>query len=150
VLHDLPVHNDLPTGHLPTVDGLLSVAAVPMSDRRTAIVKVVGQVDHYTAPLLAACLSTQINRRGLRELVVDMNGVTFLGSAGLSVLVRAQRQCRSAAGARLVVRSGGKRAVLRPLELAGLSWLAQPRGRLTPGPRPQLMVDSDHHRRSLP
>jgi anti-sigma B factor antagonist len=86
------------------------------------IVEVVGEVDHYTAPLLGGCLRRQCERRGLRELVVDMDGVTFLAGAGLTVLAQARQRC-STRGVRLMVRCSGRRAVLRPLQLAGLSGL---------------------------
>lgn len=99
---------------------LLRVAARSAGGRRRVVVEVVGEVDHYTAPLLGDCLRTQCERRGLRELVVDMAGVTFLAGAGLTVLAQARQRC-STRGVRLRVRCSGRRAVLRPLELAGLS-----------------------------
>lgn len=99
---------------------LLWVAARLAGGRHRVIVDVVGEVDHYTAPLLGDCLHRQCDRRGLRELVVDLDGVTFLGGAGLTVLARTRRRC-STRGIRLVVWSSGHRAVLRSLQLGGLS-----------------------------
>jgi anti-sigma B factor antagonist len=68
--------------------------------------------------------------------------VTFLGAAGVTVLAQAHRCCRMR-GARLVIRTGGRGGVLRPLELSGLTDLVavdpadagrpQPRGPRTPG-----------------
>jgi anti-sigma B factor antagonist len=99
---------------------LLWVADRPAGGCHRVIVDVVGEVDHYTAPLLGDCLQRHCDRRGLRELVVDLDGVTFLGGAGLTVLARTRRRC-SARGIRLVVWSSGHRAVLRSLQLGGLS-----------------------------
>ncbi len=48
------------------------------------VVTVVGEVDALTAPELAILLSAQL--AAARVLVVDLDGVRFLGSAGLSVL----------------------------------------------------------------
>ena len=51
------------------------------------VVTVVGEVDALTAPELAIVLSAQL--AAVRILVVDLDGVGFLGSAGLSVLFEA-------------------------------------------------------------
>lgn len=51
------------------------------------VVTVTGEVDSLTAPELAACLTAQL--AGARRVVVDLDGVQFLGSAGLSVLFEA-------------------------------------------------------------
>lgn len=98
----------------------LRVAARSAGCRRLVIVEVVGEVDHYSAPLLDDCLRRQCDRRGLRELVVDLDRVTFLAGAGLTILAQARQRC-SARGVRLAVRCSDRRAVLRPLGLAGLS-----------------------------
>jgi anti-sigma B factor antagonist len=85
-----------------------------------AVVRVtaVGEVDSSSAPLLRTELETALDGGDLRELVVDLDGVTFLDSAGLSVLAGAHRR---AAGrdVRLRVLASG-RAVIRPLQITGL------------------------------
>jgi anti-sigma B factor antagonist len=55
------------------------------SDAR--VVTVVGEIDALTAPELATFLTAQLATA--RLLVVDLDGVRFLGSAGLSVLFEA-------------------------------------------------------------
>jgi anti-sigma B factor antagonist len=134
---------------------LLSVTVLPGGSGGRVVVEVVGEVDAFTAPLLEACLSSRSARRGLTELVVDLERVTFLGAAGISTLAQAHRRCRMRA-ARLVVR-GSNRRVLRSLQLSGLSELValeppavqslrtspreatrpRPRTRRTPTRRPQ-------------
>jgi anti-sigma B factor antagonist len=101
---------------------LLTVAVPRIGAHGRVTVEVVGEVDHFTAPLLSACLDTHATRGGLRELVVDMEAVTFLGAAGLAVLARADRLCRER-GARLRVRDHDCAVVRRPLELVGLTHL---------------------------
>ena len=136
---------------------LLSVSTVPDPRPGRVVVEVVGEVDSYTAPALDLCLTSQARQPGVRELVVHLGQVTFLGPAGVEVLAQAHRRCRMR-GARLVVRTGGRPCVLRPLQLTGLADLVavdptdvegpQPRGprtrgrpRTTPrrpsGPRPR-------------
>ena len=115
----------LQTPALPTDPGpreLLSVATVPGPRPGSVVVEVTGEVDAYTAPALEVCLQSQARQRGLRLLVVDLSGVTFLGATGVTVLARAHRQCL-ARGAELVVRTGGRRRVLRLLQLTGLAGL---------------------------
>lgn len=104
--------------HATDEDRLLSVTAVPDRPGRV-LVEVVGELDAYTAPLLELCLHSQAAQCGLRELVVDLEALTFLGAAGLAVLARANHLCRLR-GARLVVRSGGRNTAQRPLQLSGL------------------------------
>ena len=80
-------------------------------------VTVVGEVDTFTAPVLRSSLDTQLEQSP-RELVIDLSGVQFLGSAGLAVLVETQKAARSRDVAlRLIATT---RAVTRPLEVTGL------------------------------
>jgi anti-sigma B factor antagonist len=83
----------------------------------TVTVTVIGEVDTFTAPVLRASLDTQLEQQP-SELVIDLCGVQFLGSAGLAVLVETQKSARSRdVGLRLVANT---RAVTRPLEVTGL------------------------------
>ena len=83
----------------------------------TVTVTVVGEVDTFTAPVLRASLDTQLDTQPT-ELVIDLCGVQFLGSAGLAVLVETQKSARSRdVDLRLVANT---RAVTRPLEVTGL------------------------------
>jgi anti-anti-sigma factor len=90
-------------------------------DARTAaegvvVVAVSGEVDMLTAP--------QLRAEGLRHLdagstlVLDLSGVTFLGSAGLAVLVEASQHAKRRGAAFRVV--AVERAVTRPLAATGL------------------------------
>ncbi len=109
-------------GAVPEPGRLLAVTAIRGEPSGRVVVQVVGAVDAYTAPLLQLCLESQADQRGLRELVVDLAQVTFLGAAGVTVLVQAHRRCRTR-DARLVLRCAGRRRVLRPLQLTGLAGL---------------------------
>ena len=80
-------------------------------------VTVVGDVDTFTAPVLRSSLDTQLEQSP-RELVIDLSGVQFLGSAGLAVLVETQKSARARnVDLRLIATT---RAVTRPLEVTGL------------------------------
>jgi anti-sigma B factor antagonist len=87
------------------------------SDNGTVTVTVVGEVDTFTAPVLRSTLDAQLEQQP-KELVIDLSGVQFLGSAGLAVLVETQKSARSReVELRLVATT---RAVTRPLEVTGL------------------------------
>jgi anti-sigma B factor antagonist len=98
---------------------LLWVGARPTGRRGRVVVDVVGEVDDYTAPLLAACLHGQSARSAVRRLVLDLSRVRFLSGAGVAVIEDAVRRC-TARGARLELRTGGHEVLARALALAGL------------------------------
>jgi anti-anti-sigma factor len=118
---------------------LLWVGVRPVDRRGRAVVEVVGEVDDSTAPLLEACLRGQSARAAVRTLLVDLSQVGHLSCAGLAVLTEAAERC-AGHGARLVVRPGERRIVLRVLRLAASQLVvglpaARPLGRVPAGPR---------------
>jgi anti-sigma B factor antagonist len=83
----------------------------------TVIVAAVGEVDAFTAALLRSVLDAQLVRQP-PELVLDLSGIRFLGSAGLAVLVETQKAASVRdVPLRLIATN---RAVTRPLEVTGL------------------------------
>lgn len=70
-------------------------------DGRT-VVAATGEVDVYTAPVLDDALSAAVTG-GATRVVVDLSGVDFLDSTGLSVLVKALKRVRDADGSLDVV-----------------------------------------------
>jgi anti-sigma B factor antagonist len=86
-------------------------------DNGTVTVTVVGEVDTFTAPVLRSSLDTQLEQSP-KDLIIDLSGVQFLGSAGLAVLVETQKTARAKdVGLTLIATT---RAVTRPLEVTGL------------------------------
>lgn len=91
---------------------------VESDDPTVVVLRVAGEVDMLTTPLLRSALLRQLDQ-GVRLLVVDLQGVTFLGSSGLGVLVEALKAARrQSAILRLVCTT---RAVTRPLDVTGLN-----------------------------
>lgn len=81
------------------------------------LIRARGEVDVVTAPKLASRLDT-ILRHGSGDVVVDLSDTEFLDSAGLHVLLKAQRRLtRRARGLRVICPSGPVRHVI---ELARL------------------------------
>jgi anti-anti-sigma factor len=82
------------------------------------VVMLVGELDMATAPELSEVLESCL-AAGPPEVIVDLGGLTFVDSSGISVLVRAQQDL-IAQGRQLAVRSP-RQLVKRVLEIAGLT-----------------------------
>ena len=80
-------------------------------------VRAAGEIDSSSAPALRTELTAVLDLAPA-EIVLDLCGVTFLDSAGLSVLAAAHRRA-TADDVRLRVLVSG-RAVVRPLQITGL------------------------------
>lgn len=80
------------------------------------VVHVVGELDTLTSPLLQVRLAQQLAE--IENLVLDLSDVTFLGSAGLAVLVGAKEDADSRGAEMYIV--PGSRIVKRALEATGL------------------------------
>ncbi len=86
-------------------------------DRDATTVSVIGSVDMVTAPPFAhAVAAAQLEVP--RAVFIDLSGVDFLGSAGLSVLVEAARRA-SDAGSEIVI-IADNHPVVHALEVTGL------------------------------
>ncbi|WP_308252470.1 STAS domain-containing protein [Pseudonocardia sp. KRD291] len=79
-----------------------------------------GEVDTLTSPQLGTALDALLAVE-TGELAIDLDGVTFLASSGLGVLINAAR--RAARGQRTLHVVASSRAVLRPLEVTGSAQL---------------------------
>jgi anti-sigma B factor antagonist len=86
----------------------------------SVVVTVAGELDTLTAPDLRAALDGALADPTCRRLVLDLSGVTFLSSAGLSVLVTTREDTRARSIELQLAGLTGNRAVRRPLELTGL------------------------------
>jgi anti-sigma B factor antagonist len=86
-------------------------------DDRTTVLAVEGEIHVSTAPEFSAMLSTTVDG-GRTSLVLDLTGVMFIDSTGLSVLLNALRQVTHAGGQMAVVCSNP--TVLRLFEITRL------------------------------
>lgn len=93
-----------------------------VADGTRILVRVAGEVDLTTAPVLADALelarSVAARMPDFIAIEVDLRAVEFLSAAGLTVIVRAHRRCDHDAVPLHVV--AGHSAVTRPLRLTGL------------------------------
>jgi anti-sigma B factor antagonist len=89
----------------------------PVGEGRT-VVEVSGEIDVYTAPKLRESLLNLVDS-GNYQLIIDMEGVEFLDSTGLGVLVGGLKRVRAHDGAIDLVCTQGR--ILRIFRITGLS-----------------------------
>ena len=82
------------------------------------MVKVSGRVDSATAPLLGDTLN-EITGEGRYKVVLDCTALEFLSSAGIWVLVNAQKNCKRYNRGEVILVNVPER-ILSTLDLAGL------------------------------
>lgn len=82
------------------------------------VVGVAGELDLSTVPVVDEFVRRRLGSVG-RTLVLDLCGVTFLGSSGINLLLDLHAECESTGTALRLVADG--KTVLRPLELTDLT-----------------------------
>jgi anti-sigma B factor antagonist len=99
------------------MESLLEVSTDLTGD--TAVVHAVGEVDMSNAQeLLSAMLGACDEISEPKPLAVDLTGISFFGSSGITVLVRAHKRCQAQRTPLRVVATS--QAVLSTLRICGL------------------------------
>lgn len=99
------------------VDDQITLSTSTPADGQV-VVEVGGEVDMLTSPQLRAAVLEQFETEGVQLVVLVLDGVTFLGTSGLAVLIEVREAAQTAGvDLRLVCTA---RRVLRPLTIAGL------------------------------
>lgn len=80
-------------------------------------IAVTGEIDVYTSPQLKQSLVAAVNE-GCLDIVVDLEGVTFIDSSGLGVLVSGLRRVKERGGSMRVVCTRDQ--VLKIFRITGL------------------------------
>lgn len=86
-------------------------------DGGTVVVRVAGELDAASAPLLRRGLRDVIEEQGNLFLRLDLADMAFIDSTGLSVLLGALRRLRESGGDLTLANVGG--SSLRVLEVSG-------------------------------
>jgi len=103
--------------HQPTADEQLGVEA--RTRRRTALVALRGELDLLTVSKVAEVLDgLALRPDGVRHLVLDLRGLTFMDIPGLRELIKQNEYARANRHNLAIVR--GTRAINRLLELTGV------------------------------
>ena len=106
-----------PTAGVPAAEDVPAPGELVVTRRATAgcqVVRAAGEVDMATAARLEAALSDAARRaRAPGAVVVDLTGIHYLGSVGVSLLTACERRCTQAGvGFRVVAAEGRARGVL--------------------------------------
>jgi anti-sigma B factor antagonist len=88
------------------------------SEGATPLLRVAGEVDIQTSPILEMELNSLLDQ-GTTSILVDLAGVTFLDSTGLSVLIAGLKRCQTTGGDLRL--QSPRPNVLRVLEITGLT-----------------------------
>lgn len=89
-------------------------------DGAMVTVTVTGEIDLASSPELRRMLHDQLEDEGVVTLVVDLEGVTFIDSSGLGVLVGVLKRVNEAPTERVLRVSGVHGAVRKVFEITGL------------------------------
>lgn len=84
----------------------------------TLVAKLGGELDHHTAPALRDALDREIALNNTRNIVLDFDGVTFMDSSGIGVIIGRYKQIAALGGKVMIIRV--KPQVDKILELSGL------------------------------
>jgi anti-sigma B factor antagonist len=85
--------------------------------KRSDLVKPSGRVDSFTAPKLAEILD-QITNSSRYKVILDMENVDYMSSAGLRVMINTQKTCKRYNRGEMVLACVPQR-IYEALELAG-------------------------------
>lgn len=103
--------------NVPLTPGDQFDATVSVEHHGAAVVlRVTGELDLLTTPTLAEACSRELRERP-PVLVIDLTGVTFLASVGMSAIVAAHEEGGEHTKVRVV---SGTRDTLRPIKVTGL------------------------------
>jgi anti-anti-sigma factor len=105
-----------PTAHAVAPGDLRLSVQEPLPGVRVLLVG--GELDMLTAPALAEEIGSQL-AADPQTVIIDLTGVSFLGSSGLFVLVQGQESAARAGVSFSIVANGP--TVLRPLEVTGVA-----------------------------
>ncbi len=96
----------------------MDVRVLEHPDTTCRVVAPTGQLDMQSAPTLSSALERLLDA-GERRIVIDLSGLTFCDSIGLSTLILAHRSCVSGGG--FLRLAGPNPFLLHLLEVVGIS-----------------------------
>ena len=81
-----------------------------------ATIEIIGRLDTLTAPALDKMIANELE--GVTELTLDMNALEYISSAGLRVILTAQKKMQKIGSMKLI---GVREAVMEVFEMTGFS-----------------------------
>ena len=87
-----------------------------IKNKNEAKIEIVGRLDTVTAPALDKMIGEELD--GITALTLDMNALEYISSAGLRVLLGAQKKMQKIGSMKLI---GVSEAVMEVLEMTGFA-----------------------------
>lgn len=92
-------------------------------ERQTLLLKLNGELDMNTSESLRQAIDTEIERRGIRHVILDLEGVSFIDSSGLGVILGRYKKLLPLGGK--IVISNVPPHIYKIMELSGLPKIIQ-------------------------
>ena len=86
--------------------------------QNTLIIKLIGEIDHHSAANIRAAVDKELEFSSVKNIVFDLDGVTFMDSSGIGMIIGRYKQAQARGGKTLIVRA--KPQVDKLLELSGI------------------------------
>jgi len=86
--------------------------------QNTLIVKLAGEIDHHSAADVRMAVDKELHFSPIKNIVFDFDGVTFMDSSGIGMVIGRYKQARARGGKTLIIRA--KPQVDKMLELSGI------------------------------
>ncbi len=84
----------------------------------TLVVKLYGEIDHHTASEIKTVIDKELMLKNIINIVMDFDGVTFMDSSGIGMIVGRYKQITARGGKMMIIRV--KPQVDKILEISGL------------------------------
>jgi len=94
--------------------------------QNTLIVKLAGELDHHSAADIRQAVDKELYFTPIKNIVFDFDGVTFMDSSGIGMVIGRYKQVRARGGKTLIIRA--KPQVDRILELSGIKKIIEING----------------------
>jgi stage II sporulation protein AA (anti-sigma F factor antagonist) len=88
-------------------------------DRQTLLLRISGELDMQTSETLRQTIDSEIERRGIRQVMLNLKDVSFIDSSGLGVILGRYKKLTALGGALVI--TNAQPHVLKIMELSGLA-----------------------------
>lgn len=92
------------------------------TEENTVIARLSGEVDHHTAKTLREDIDLAIDRYRPQKLILDFDGVTFMDSSGIGLVMGRYKAVKLCGGCVIIENTGSQ--IKKVMRLAGLDRLA--------------------------
>lgn len=92
------------------------------TEENTVIARLSGEIDHHSAKELRSNIDLAIERHSPRTLILDFDGVTFMDSSGIGLVMGRYKAVKLCGGCIIIENTGSQ--IKKVMRLAGLDRLA--------------------------